>query len=412
MPPGRKKAAGDGQRDVSDWQRGEPDEDAIRRRAHELSQVHDLGTDVENWLRAEREFAVAHDYDTVDRDLERLGLTISRLPSEAGVVWRLSLPRGERLEEWEPGTGGLVLPAQIARLVGGVVAGKPLVPGPPLSGDPGARRLREMIEEERRSLLAHDPGTRLGEDPENLHQHRVAGRRTRAFVRATAPFLDLDWQRSVAGPLGELGEATGPVRDLDVLLEHVNEELRRLPDADHAGGRSLVVRLERDRCETRARLLSALESDGYRVLLARLRFPPRLAPGVEKIDLDRIARKEFRRLAKAVRRLGKEPKDEALHELRIKLKRARYAAELAAPAGKAGKRFVSAAKTMQTLLGEHQDAVVAEERLRAATVVDGETAAAFAAGRLAERQVARRRSVTEKFPAAWRQLRRSGARLD
>ena len=110
-----------------------PDEGEIRRRAYELSQVHDLGTDVENWLRAEAEFAVAHDYDTVDRDLERLGMTISRLPGEAGVVWRLSLPRGERVEEWEAGTGGLVLPEQIARLVGGVVTGKPLVPGPPLS---------------------------------------------------------------------------------------------------------------------------------------------------------------------------------------------------------------------------------------------------------------------------------------
>ncbi len=388
-----------------------PDEGEIRRRAYELSQVHDLGTDVENWLRAEAEFAVAHDYDTVDRDLERLGMTISRLPSEAGVVWRLSLPRGERVEEWEAGTGGLVLPEQIARLVGGVVTGKPLVPGPPLSSDPGARRLRESIEAERRALLGHDPGTRLGDDPENLHQHRVASRRTRAYLRATASFVDAGWRRSLAEPLRELGEATGPVRDLDVLLEHVRDEVRLLPGSDRAGGELLVAKLERQRADSRRHLLAALESDAYRVLLARLRFPPRLAAGVEEIRLDRIARSEFRRLAKAVRRLGKQPKDAALHGLRIRLKRARYAAELAAPSAAAGRRFLEDAKTLQTLLGEHHDAVVAEERLRAATVADAETAAAFAAGRLAERQRARRSRVTDQLPGAWKRLRKSGARL-
>ena len=61
--------------------------------------------------RSEREHPVVHGYDTVDRDLERLGMTISRLPSEAGVVWRLTLPRGEQFEAWEPGNMGLSPPA-------------------------------------------------------------------------------------------------------------------------------------------------------------------------------------------------------------------------------------------------------------------------------------------------------------
>ncbi len=396
---------------MGDWREEAADEEAIRRRAYELSRLHDFGTDEENWLRAEQEFAVAHGYDTLDRDLERAGLTISRLPGEAGVVWRLELPRGERVEEWEAGTGGLVLPAQIARLVGGVLAGKPLVPGPPLSRDPGASRLREAIEVQRQALVRHDPGTRLGDDPENLHQHRVASRRTRAFLRATRTFLDPEWRRSLTGPLGELAGATGPARDLDVLLEHVHDELGRVPEEDRAGGQALVATLDRARAETRRQLLAALESDGYRVLLARLRFPPRLATGVEEVRLDRVARREFRRLAKTVRRLGKDPAEAALHGLRIELKRARYAAELAAPTGRARRRFLEDAKTLQTLLGEHQDAVVAEEHLRTATVAGRETAAAFVAGRLAERQSARRRRVAEQLPTAWRRLRRSGARL-
>ncbi len=388
-----------------------PDDDAIRLRAFELSQGRDAGTAVENWLRAEQELGVAHDYDTIDRDLEQLGMTISRLPVEAGVVWRLRLPRGEVVEEWEPGNAGLSLPVPIARLVDGVIGSKSLVPGPPLSREPGALRLREMIETQRRVLVGHDPGARLGEDPENLHQHRVAGRRARAFLYATRAFVDPVWRRTLTEGLRELGEVTGPVRDLDVLLEHVREEVDGLPEVDQPGALSLVARLEHERGGTRQELLAVLDGDRYRLLLARLRLPPRLAPGVERVRLERVARKEFRRLAKTVARLGKHPADGSMHRLRIQLKRARYAAELASPGGAADQRFLDDAKSLQDLLGEYQDSLVAEEHLRRATVVDVQTAAAFVAGRVAERQVARRLLVRRRLPKAWKRLRRSGARL-
>jgi CHAD domain-containing protein len=390
---------------------GRPDPDAIRLRAFELSQGPEPGNDVENWLRAEHELSVEHGYDTVDRDLERLGMSVSRLPVEAGVVWRLCLPRGERVEEWEPGNHGLVPPAEIARLIDGVVAGKPLVPGPPLSREPGALRLRERIEAQRVALIGHDPGSRLGDDPENLHQHRVAGRRARAFLRATKAFVDPDWRRSLAGPLRELASVTGPVRDLDVLLAHVRDQADGLAEPDRTGAAWLVAALEQQRAVVRRDLLAALDGDGYRLLLARLRLPPRLAPGVERVRLERVAQKEFRRLTRSVDRLGKRPKDGDLHGLRIQLKRTRYAAELAPSGGKRRKRFLEHAGALQDLLGEFQDAVVAEERLRAATVVDPQTAAAYVAGRIAERQAGRRGAVADRLPAAWKQLRKAGRKL-
>src|SRR5438309_4831424 len=114
----------------------------IRRRAYDISHGGDGGTPDENWLQAERDYTVAHDYDTADRDLERLGMTLSRLPAEAGVVWRLVLPRGERVEEWEPGNQGLAPPGAVTALLDAVVAGKALLPSPPLGTDPGAVRLR------------------------------------------------------------------------------------------------------------------------------------------------------------------------------------------------------------------------------------------------------------------------------
>jgi CHAD domain-containing protein len=387
------------------------DDEQLRRRAYEISQGSEAGTPEENWLLAEREFAVAHDYDTPEVDLERLGMTLSRLPSEAGVEWRLTLPRGERVEAWEPGTNGLSPPAEIMRLIGGVVAGKPLVAGPPVSNEPGAVRLREMLEVQRTALLAHDPGVRLGNDPENLHQHRVAARRARAFLRTARAYVDPDWRRSLGDALRRLGEATGPVRDLDVLLEHLGDQLERLDETDQGAKDLILQRLDGERERARNGLMEALESRDYRFVLARLHLPPRLAEGVEAVPLERLATGEFRRLAKLVKRLGKRPDEEAIHRLRIALKRARYAAELAAPKGGLRQRFLADARVLQDLLGEHQDAVVAEQRLRSITVDDVRTAAAFAAGRLAERQRARRERVQERLPAAWKRLRKSGSRL-
>jgi CHAD domain-containing protein len=387
------------------------DDESIRLRAHEISQSLEAGTPEENWRRAEREFTVAHDYDTADRDLEAFGMTLSRLPSEAGVEWRLSLPRGERVEAWEPGTNGLSPPDEIAALIEAVVAWKPLVPGPPLSREPGALQLREMLERQRVALLTHDPGVRLGDDPENLHQHRVAARRTRAFIRTARRYLDPDWRRPLGESLQRLAEATGPVRDLDVVFERLGPEVTGLDETEEAAKALILERLEAERNEGRHRLLQALESRDYRLLLARLRVPPRLAHGVDDVPLESLAKKEFRRLAQAVDRLGKHPDEEELHRLRIALKRARYAAELAALKGSTRKRFLADARVLQDVLGEHQDAVIAERHLRKASVEDVRTAAAFAAGRIAERQRARRARAQERLPAAWKRLRKSGSRL-
>ncbi len=95
------------------------------------------------------------------------------------------------------------------------------------------------------------------------------------------------------------------MRDLDVLLEHLTAELATLGEDDRAGSAALIARLEHQRNDARRRLVEGLSSENHRLLLARLRFPPRLAPGVDTVPLDRIARKEFRRVAKASAKLGR-----------------------------------------------------------------------------------------------------------
>jgi CHAD domain-containing protein len=118
-----------------------------------------------------------------------------------------------------------------------------------------------------------------------------------------------------------------------------------------------------------------------------------------------IAKDALRRLRRAADALPAEPEDAELHTLRIDAKRARYAAELAALGGlKAAARTVEALKQLQDVLGEHQDAVVAEERLRSVARTD----TAVAAGRLIERERQRKVQMRARYPDAVRAALRTG----
>jgi CHAD domain-containing protein len=109
-----------------------------------------------------------------------------------------------------------------------------------------------------------------------------------------------------------------------------------------------------------------------------------------------------------VRALGPRPSDEELHEVRKTVKHARYAAELAERSrGPKATRYIKAAKRLQDVLGEHQDAHVAEATLQ--ELAEGAPAeAAFAAGMLAQRQRERRRHARAEFPAAWQAMKKRG----
>jgi CHAD domain-containing protein len=196
-----------------------------------------------------------------------------------------------------------------------------------------------------------------------------------------------EWVKPLREEIGWLGDELGAVRDLDVLRQHLSGEIAALDPVDARGGALLIRALEAERGGTRDKLLAALRSERYVGLLGALEDAAR-APRIADPDvsLQRVARDAFRRLRKAVRRLGDAPSDEALHEVRIKAKRARYAAEMVAPTGgKPVERFIERARELQDVLGDYQDAVVAQERIRA-----------LAARRRGPRPAARRRRQEEE----------------
>ena len=287
----------------------------------------------------------------------------------------------------------------------------------PRSAVPAVRRgasavehLQARLERLHEDLLAHDPGVRLGDDPEDLHQLRVATRRLRALLRAARPMLAQEWSEPLRAELEWLGGVLGPARDLDVLAEHLEEEAERLsPEERRALARAAEV-LETERKEAGAALREALDSERYLELLAAVERAAR-APHVVsgKVSLRSLAGGEFRKLERAAKKLPRDPSDDDLHKLRIKGKRARYAAELAEGArGKPASRFVGAAKNFQDVVGEHQDAVVAEGKLRDLRRSARGASTAFVLGRLVERQRIRRAHARADWPDAWKKLRRRG----
>lgn len=273
-------------------------------------------------------------------------------------------------------------------------------------GTPSIEALGIALEAQYRQVLAHDPGTRRGQDPEDLHQLRVATRRLRAFLRGARRLVDRDWAESLRAELGWLGGALGPARDLDVMLERLRSEVASLGEDGRAAD-GLLDQLESERAHAYAAVVEALESPRYTALLDRLEAAVAPPLSGETTTLARLWHKETKRLRRTFAALGDDPEDDALHASRIGVKRARYAAELAAhELGRPGASFVARAKDLQDVLGEHQDAVVAEGRIRT-WAASASPEGRVAAGRLVQLERGRRAAGRAAWPAAWSRLDRA-----
>jgi len=129
--------------------------------------------------------------------------------------------------------------------------------------------LGSALDRERARLLAHDPGTRLGSDAEELHQMRVATRRGRAFLRTVRPLLEAEWAESLRAELRWLGSELGRARDLDVLSGHLRVEVRRLGEAE-TEAQGLLETLDEERRRAHERAVATLSTERYFALLDRL----------------------------------------------------------------------------------------------------------------------------------------------
>jgi CHAD domain-containing protein len=258
-------------------------------------------------------------------------------------------------------------------------------------------------------IIRHDPGARLGDDEEEVHKLRVAARRLRSDLHSFGPLLDKERVKPIRAELRWLGGTVGAVRDTDVLRLRLVTRLEALDECDTDGADSLMALLGQQSATAREAMLTAMRDGRYLRLLDTLVALAAAPPFTGSRSLSgrtsrklamKIAAKPWRRVVDAVDSLGEDPSDASLHAVRILAKRARYAAEATAPLlGPNAAQFAAAVADVQTVLGDHQDTVLAEEWLvRAATAspdVDHVVRQLVAVER------SERRKLRSRWPAVW-----------
>ena len=276
----------------------------------------------------------------------------------------------------------------------------------PSSFDHVVAALRAQVD----AIRAHRADAHRARDAEAVHRMRVAVRRLRAILRAAGSVFAEPGVEDLRRELKWLGIALGRVRDLDVLRAHLRARLGSQPAGGRAARHRLLRQIAGDRARAVAALRAALDGRRYARLLARLDAALAAPPGrTDDVSLPDIAAAEFETLRRAVKKLSRHPSAEELHAIRIKVKHARYAAELAqASVGRRAERFAQKAKALQDILGAHQDAVIAERYVRRAAGTG--PAARALARQIGSLQEERREEAHAAFRAQWPKLKRRGRR--
>jgi CHAD domain-containing protein len=308
--------------------------------------------------------------------------------------------------------------AKLARILGDRLPG---AEDPPrlAASSPAGQVVLAYLRTQAGTLMSLDPLVRLNE-PDAVHQMRVASRRLRATLRSFGHILRRHATSGLAADLKWLGGVLGGARDGEVLAAHLRAGLRSSPVELRIG--PVEARIQGHfasvSAAARTELLAVLDSDRYFTLLDdldRLVAEPPFTAKAARPAADALPAAARRALRQADRRMHRashadpgQPRDEALHQARKSVRRARYAAEVAAPAvGRKATRFVKRMKRVQSVLGEYQDAVIARAAARdlgIAAHLAGENA--FSYGLLYERDAC----MGERLQAEARRIWKVAAR--
>ncbi|MEV6672817.1 CYTH and CHAD domain-containing protein [Streptomyces sp. NPDC051162] len=349
------------------------------------------------WTEVEVELGEGTDpafLDTVERRLRKAGLRPSKAPSKLARA----------LAETDPAPPKAVRKRAVRKRPERLTA-----------GDHVLAYAREQTD----ALLALDPAVR-GRAEDSVHQMRVATRRLRSAFRTYGEVLDRKVTDPVGAELKWLAAELGVDRDREVLAERLADRLAEVAGTLVLGpvAARLRVAAAGRRKGSRKRLAALLDSDRYLTLLdtldALLADPP-LRPAAARPPREVLAAavlRDYGRLASRVEHAlatGPGPeRDTVLHDARKAAKRARYAAEAAQPAlGKPAKRFAAHMKSVQTLLGDHQDSVMARAALRTlAAQAHAAGESTFTLGLLYGREERRAAADERELPGLWRKASR------
>jgi CHAD domain-containing protein len=270
------------------------------------------------------------------------------------------------------------------------------------------------------TLVSLEPMARADE-PDAVHQMRVAARRLRATLRSFGEVIPRSATAHLDAELRWLGALLGQVRDGEVLPSQLHASLRPVPAELVIGPVHARVQghFSPRHAAGLAELVAALDSGRFAALLAaldRLTLDPPRGPraGDPAADvLPAAVRRAYRQAHRRMRGARHAPagpaRDAALHSARKSARRARYAAEAAAPAiGGKARRFSRQMKKVQSVLGEHQDSVLARHAARDLGIgahLSGENA--FSYGLLHELEHHKAELLQVQARRVWRHASRS-----
>ncbi len=245
-------------------------------------------------------------------------------------------------------------------------------------GEPAGKAVASALRLAAARLQEVAPLARDGE-VRGVHKVRVLCRRLRSELRAFRDLVERDWRERLEAELKWLGNALGDVRDLDILKQHLKAAAAGTEEEDRADLteplQPLFAWLDQRRETAAEAMRQALGSARFDRLTSALQeaiaAPPlrKRARKPCREMLPPLAAATWRRLRKDARSLGRRSPDERFHDVRKRAKRARYTAECVAPtlkrsAEKRAKVFIRSIKSVQDVLGEHQDLTIAVAEVR------------------------------------------------
>ncbi len=226
-------------------------------------------------------------------------------------------------------------------------------------------------------MLKHEPGTRLGEDIEELHDMRVATRRMRAAFNIFGSAFSKKKIKSLQRGLQATARALGRVRDLDVFMEKLQHYQQSLPEEEHVGLEPLLETWRKKGQPAREQMLVYLDSKEYvQFKQNMLEFVKTEGLGAKPVPTGVPVPYQLRHI---VPRLIYERYEavcayetvldnaslETLHQLRLTFKEFRYTLEYFREIlGPEREMVIKEVKVMQDYLGDLNDADVAGGILR------------------------------------------------
>lgn len=234
--------------------------------------------------------------------------------------------------------------------------------------DSEARAVRVVALALLADAAAHRERLSQPDDPEALHDFRVAVRRLRSWLRVNDDALGRDAPKRVHKWLARLAEATNHGRDAEVLIDWLEDEKTALTARQRVGASWLAKSLREDKAAADLEVQGEVERDFERARelleerLVTYRVRMHVHEGSREATFAAAMSVLVRSLAATLKRrlegIRSVHDDEAAHRARIAGKRLRYVLEPVVPHVAEGGATLARLKRLQDILGDFHDAHV------------------------------------------------------